>query len=236
MDLASRKYSLLINNDKTKVMASDGANCDINIQGEKLEQVDTFPYLGSLITEDAECRKEVRARLGKGQAIRASLKKIWKSHGISIETKIKLEKALVWPVATYGCESWTMKKYEEDRLNAFEMKGLRQILRVSWIQKKTNEWVLEKAGVKRELLATARLRKLSYFGHVIRKQGDSLEKEIMQGTLPGSRRRGGQRMTWMNNITTWTSLPLVDLLRRVEDRDKWRLFARRAANPRSEDG
>ena len=129
-----------------------------------------------------------------------------------------------------------MKKYEEDRLNAFEMKGLRQILRVSWIQKKTNEWVLEKAGVKRELLATTRLRKLSYFGHVVRKQGDSLEKEIMQGTLPGSRRRGGQRMTWMNNITTWTSLPLVDLLRRVEDRDKWRLFARSAANPRYEDG
>jgi len=86
-------------------------------------------------------------------------------------------KALVWPVATYGCESWTLRKNEETRLDAFEMKGLRKILRISWTAKKTNEWVLNKAGVKRELLVTIKARKLAYQPHTMRKQGSCLEKE-----------------------------------------------------------
>ena len=98
-------------------------------------------------------------------------------------------KALVWPVATYGCVSWTLRKNEETRLDAFEMKELRKIPRVSWTAKKTNEWVLNKAGVKRELLDTVKARKLAYYGHTIRKQGSCLEKEIMQGTMSGARMR-----------------------------------------------
>jgi len=124
-------------------MASDGIACRILIQNELLEQVDTFPYFGSLITEDGECTTEFRTRLNRGQAIMASLQKIWKSHSIPISTKIRLMKPLVCLVATYACESWTLiRKNEETRLDAFEMKGLRRILRVSWTAKKTNEWVL----------------------------------------------------------------------------------------------
>jgi len=120
--------------------------------------MDTFPYLGSLIAEDGECTTEFR-----GQAIGASLEKIWKSHSIPISTKIglRLMKALVWPVATYGCESWTLRKNEETRTDAFEMKGLGKILRVSRTAKKTNERVLNKAGVNRELLDTVKARKLA---------------------------------------------------------------------------
>ena len=95
--------TLLINTDKTKVMASDGIACRMLIQNEQMAQVSTFPYLGSLTTEDAECMTELRTRLSKGQTIRASLLKIWKNHSIPISTKIRLMKALVWPVATYGC-------------------------------------------------------------------------------------------------------------------------------------
>jgi len=122
LDRISRKYSLLINVDKTKVMASDGIACRILIQNEQLEQVDTFPYLGSRITEDGECTTEFSSRLNKGHAIGASLQKIWKTHSIPISTKIRLMKALAWPVATYGCESWILRKNEETRLDAFEMK------------------------------------------------------------------------------------------------------------------
>ena len=100
LDRVSRKYSLLINVDKTKVMASDSIACRILIQNELLAQVDTFPYLGSLITEDGECTTGFRTRLNRRQAIGASLQKIWKSHSIPISTKIRLMKALVWPVAT----------------------------------------------------------------------------------------------------------------------------------------
>jgi len=112
LDRVSRKYSLLINFDKTKVMASDGIAYRLLIQNEQLEQVDTFPYLGSLITEDGECRTEFRTRLNRGQAIEASLQKIWKSHSVPNSTKIRLMKALVWPVAMYGCESWTLRSNE----------------------------------------------------------------------------------------------------------------------------
>ena len=86
------------------------------------------------------------------------------------------------------------------------MKGLRRILGVSWTAKKTNEWVLNKAGVKRELLDTVKARKLAYYGHTMRKQGNCLEKEIMQGTMPGARRRGRPRTAWMDSIKTWTGL------------------------------
>jgi len=106
----------------------------------------------------------------------------------------------VWPVATYGRESWTLRKNEETRLDASEMTGPRNILRVSWTAKKTNEWVLNKAVVKRELLDTVKTRKLAYYGHTMRKQESYLEKEIMQGTMPGACRRGRPRTTWMDNI------------------------------------
>jgi len=92
---------------------------------------------------------------------------------------------------------------------AFEMKGLSRMLRVSWTAKKTNKWVLNKAGIKRELLNTVKARKLAYYGHTMRKQGSCLEKEIMQGTMPGARRRGRPRprTAWMDNIKTWTGSP-----------------------------
>jgi len=90
--------------------------------------------------------------------------------------------------------AWTLRKNEETRLGAFEMKGLRKILRVSWSAKKTNEWVLNKTGVKGELLDTVKARKRAYYGHTMRKQGNCLEKEIMHGTMPGVRKRGRPRM------------------------------------------
>ena len=99
---------------------------------------------------------------------------------------------------------------QETRLDAFEMKGLRKILRVSWTAKKTNEWVLNKAEVKRELLDTVKARKLAYYGHTMRKQGSCLEKEIMQGTMSGARRRGRPRTAWMDNIKTWTGLSVEE--------------------------
>jgi len=105
------------------------------------------------------------------------------------------------------------------------MKGLGKILRVSRTANKTNEWVLNKAGVKRELLDTVKARKLAYYGHTMRKQGICLEKEIMQGTMPGAHRRGRPRTAWMDNIKTWIGL------RMTEDRDEWRKFVPGVAKP-----
>jgi len=115
-------------------------------------------------------------------------------------------------------------------LDAFKMKGLRTILRVSWTAKKTNEWVLHKAGVKRELLDTVKARKLAYYGHTMRKQGNCLEKEIMQGTMPGARMRGRPHTAWMDNIKTWTGLPVEESIRMTEDRDILRKYVHGVAN------
>jgi len=96
--------------------------------------------------------------------------------------------------------------------------------------------VLNKAGVKRELFDTVEARKLAYYGHTMRKQESCLEKEIMQGTMPGARRRGRPRTAWMNNIKTWTGLPVEESVRMSEDRDKWRKYVYGVAKPRVEDG
>ena len=135
-------------------------------------------------------------------------------------------------MATCGCENWTLRRNKETCLDAFEMKGLRKVLRVSWTAKKTNEWVLNKAEVKRELLDAVKARKLAYYGHNMRKQGSCLEKEIMQGTMPGARRRGRPRTAWMDNIKMWTGLPVEESIRMTKDRDKWRKYVHGEDNRR----
>jgi len=139
-------------------MATDGIACSVLIQNEQLDQVDTFPYLGSLITEDGECMMEFRTRINKGQAIWAPLQKMWKCHSIPISTKTRLMKALVWPEQRTAVKVGHSERMNK-RLDAFEMKGLRKIPQVSWTAKKTNEWVLNKAGVKRKLLFAVKARR-----------------------------------------------------------------------------
>jgi len=113
---------------------------------------------------------------------------------------------------------------------------LNKILRVSWTAKKTNEWVLNKAGVKTELLDTVKARKLAYFGHTIRKQGNCLQKEIMQEQCQVHTGEERPRMAWVDNINTWTKLPVEKSIRMTEDRNKWRKYVHGVANHWIEDG
>src|SRR6218665_4041086 len=112
-------------------MTLNGKICNIVLKGSILEQKNMFQHLGSLITEVAECSKDIRGKPAKGMSTGAELKQIWKSHNIKLTTKFRLMKALVWPVATYECESWTIKKRDEERIEAFKMKCIRKTLRVS---------------------------------------------------------------------------------------------------------
>ena len=205
-------------------MAIDGTACRILIQNEQLEQLDTFAvsvprvpnYRGWLMYDEISYR--VKQEAGD-RGIPADMEK--SQH---IDFNIRLMKVLVWLVATYGRESWTLRKNEETRLDAFEMKGLRNTQRFLWTAKKTNEWVLNKTGVKRDLLDTVKGRKLAYSGQTMRKQGWCLEKEITQGTMSGARRRGRPRMAWMDNINTRTELPVEESIRMTENGDKRRKY------------
>jgi len=223
-----KEYNLLINIGKTKVMSINGQRLSITIDNKELEQVAKFPYLGSWITDDSKCQEDIKHRLALGNAVSAKLKTLWQSHSLSLKTKIEVCKALVWAVVSYGCESWTINKDSEKKLQAFEMKTLRRMLGVTWQEHRTNESILQETNYKRQLVPNIKKRKLRYAGHVCRKH-ESIEKIIMQGMVEGKRGRGRPRRNWMDDITEWTGLSIQETTWKTKDRQKWREVVRNAA-------
>ena len=194
VNLASEKAGLYLNVGKTKVMMSEDQG-EMVVDGKHIEEVSHFIFLGSLITKDGFCEKEIRRRLAMGRSAMGGLTKIWKDRGITLRTKIRLVKALVFPIDLHGAESWTMRKLERKMIDAFELWCWRRLLRVTWIDRKTNVWVID--NIKPEWTLESRIVKASlcYFGHVIIAGG--MEYEVMVGRMGGYRSRG--RPLW--NIT-----------------------------------
>ena len=137
---------MLLNKGKTKVMATDGNVLDIRADGEMLEQVDSFAYLGAIITANGDCGADIKARIGLAKNVLSRLTVIWNNNSITKSTKMRLLRALVWPVATYGAEAWTYRKEGWKRWLAFETTGYRRAMRIPWEAKQTNDEVLRKAG------------------------------------------------------------------------------------------
>ena len=137
---------LRLNTSKTKVLATGPLDNGgtMKIDGEEIEAVDSFVFLGAKITSDSTCEKEIRRRIAMGKCAVGKLMKIWKDRGVTKGTKVKLVKALVFPIVTYGSETWVIKKEERRRLDAFELWCWRRLLRISWKAKKINRWILEK--------------------------------------------------------------------------------------------
>ena len=158
------------------------------MDGEQLENVNNFVYLGSRIDADGKSSPDIRRRIAISKL--NTMAHLWKSQ--STELKFRTLKACIFPVATYGCEAWTISKTEEKKITSFEMKCYRKILRISWTERKTNASVLEQLGVKApQLLNLIKKQKLSYFGHI--KRHNTLEKLFLEGTCEGRRGRGRPR-------------------------------------------
>ena len=193
------------------------------MNGESLQEVTSFKYLGATLSKDGTCTAEIRIRIATATAAMARLSRIWKSN-INFHIKFKLYKALVVSIFLYGCEAWTLQKETERRIQAFETKCLRKLLGISYREHKTNEYVLTTVrnlvGPQQPLLATVKRRKLAWFGHLTRH--NSLSKTILQGTVEGGRRRGRQRTSWMENVKTWTDMTMQELLSTTTDRKAWR--------------
>ena len=155
----------------------------------------------------------------------SGLQKIWKSRTIILQTKLRLLKTLVWPVATptYGCESWTLRKAEKRKIDAFEVKTYRTA-------KRTNDSMLQEMGTDRQLLKSVMERKLRYFRHIMRRLGECLEKTVIQGCIQGSRPRGRPARSWINDILEATNCTLGQLLWLTEDRQAWREMVHSASN------
>ena len=202
----NEKVGLKLNIQKTKIMAS-GPITSWEIDGET---VSDFIFLGSQITADGDCSHEIKIRLLLGRKVMTNLDSILKSRDITLPTKVGPVKAAVFPVVMYGCESWTVKEAEHQKIDAFELWCWRRLFRVPWTARRSNLSILKEISPEWSLEGLMLKLKLQYFGHLMGRV-DSSEKTLMLGGIGGKRRRGRQRMRWLYGITDSMDVSLSEL-------------------------
>lgn len=200
----------------TNVMSSVPMN-PLQIDGEEVEVVTDLIFLGSKISADGDCSYEIKRRLLFGRKAMADLHKILKDRDVTLPTKIRIVSAMVFPVVTYSCESWTINKAMHRNIYAFELWIWRKLLRVPWTARRPNKSILKEISPDYSLEGLLQRLKLKYFGHIMRRS-ESLENSLMLGKIEGKRRRGHRRLRWIDNIYETMNMPMQQLKDSVTER------------------
>ena len=244
MDQCSKKFGLTINKGKTQVQVINRDHIDIKVMIEEteLEQVDNFIYLGGVISDSSSSENDIKRRVGLAMGVVQNLNSIWKSKDIRISTKLELYRVLVLSIATYGSETWTLKKADEQRLHVFEMACLRKILGVTRRDRIRNTKIRDILNYHKELTETIQSKKLTYFGHIKRMNPSRYPKILLEGEIAGNRPRGRPEKRWLDSIKTFCNeagiTPIASAGHLALQRNDWRLLVvgKPSPNQRREEG
>jgi hypothetical protein len=223
--IESNLKGLSLNSRKTEVMvvskSENPPTCKIKVEGRDLKQVDTFKYLGTIITSDGRCVTEIKSRVGQAKASFLKMKNILCNQSISIKVRKRTLQCYIEPVLLYGCEAWTINKQMQNSLEAAEMWFYRRMLKIPWTAKKSNVMVLNEVGEKRQIMVKIRKRQAKFIGHVMRKK--QLEYIVTTGKFNAIRSVGAPRKKISDGISTWLGISSpVKFTRSSFNRELWK--------------
>ena len=215
-----KKKNMKLNAKKTKVMHIGKGNYnDISIDGETLEKVLEFIYLGSCKTVDGDCKVDINRRIARAKSKMIDLQNIWKDKDLSMSLKLRIMKVLVWTTLNYGAEGWTLKAEDRKKIMSAEMWMYQRMLNLTWRDKRTHVSILDQLKVKRELFGNIVKRKLTFFGHIMRSKNNRLVPDIIQGKIEGRRGRGRPRICYIDNVRQWTEMKMGPVIQACQDRE-----------------